>query len=251
MAELTEQIELTLVRECAATLVVSEAEREYLVRRAPAAAVFTVGNIHRQAPGLPGFSERSGLVFVGNFLHTPNVDGLLWFLDEVWPLVTEDIRRAGLDVVGHHVPDEIIRSAGPGVNVRGWVPDIEPLLRSARVSIAPLRYGAGIKGKIGEAWSFGLPAVGTTIAMEAMLEPDSPAYLVGDTPVEFARQLERAYRDESLWRNASEAGLHLIEERASPALAAEQLRIVLEVAARADRRDRSRVCRPWRHADRS
>jgi O-antigen biosynthesis protein len=241
MAELTEEIEMTLVRECAATLVVSEAEREYLLGRAPAAAVFTVGNIHHRAPDLPGFSERSGLLFVGNFLHTPNVDGLLWFLDHVWPLVAEDIRRAGLDVVGHHVPEEIIRSAGPGVYVRGWVPDIEPLLRSARVSIAPLRYGAGIKGKIGEAWSFGLPAVGTTIAMEAMLEPDSSAYLVGDTPVDFARQLERVYRDESIWRNASEAGLHLIEERASPALAAEQLRIVLEVAGRADRRDRSRL----------
>jgi GT2 family glycosyltransferase len=240
-AKLTEAIEMSLVRDCAATLVVSETEREYLLSRAPAAAVFTVGNIHHPALGLPGFSQRSGLLFVGNFLHTPNVDGLLWFLDEVWPLLAEDIRAVGLDVVGHYPPEDIFRSAGAGVTIRGWVPDIEPLLRSARVSIAPLRYGAGVKGKIGEAWSFGLPVVGTTIAMEAMLDPESPAYLVGDTPVEFVRLLERTYRDESTWKHASEAGLRLVEERSSAALAAEQLRIVLEVAARADRRDRSRV----------
>ena len=240
-AHLTEATEMGLLRECTATLVVSEVEREYLLSRAHSAAVFTVGNIHRPARGLPGFSERSGLVFVGNFLHTPNVDGLLWFLDEVWPLLAEDIRAVGLDVVGHYPPKEVLRSAGTGVTIRGWVPDIEPLLRSARVSIAPLRYGAGVKGKVSEAWAFGLPVVGTAIAMEAMLDPESPAYLVGDTPVEFVRQLERTYRDESTWRPASEAGLRLVEERSCPALAAATLKRVLDVAARADGRDRSMV----------
>jgi GT2 family glycosyltransferase len=240
-ARLTEAVEMGLVRDCAATLVVSEAERDYLLRRAPRAAVFTVGNIHRPAQGLPGFAERSGIIFVGSFLHTPNVDGLIWFLDEVWPLLPEDIREAGFEVVGQAAPEEVIRRTGREVHARGWVPDIEPLLRSARISVAPLRYGAGVKGKVGEAWSFGLPVVGTTIAMEAMIEPHNPAHLVGDTPLEFARQLEWSYRDESTWRAASEAGLRLTEERSSPALAAATLKLVLDVAARADRRDRSRM----------
>lgn len=240
-AQATEVTELDLVRDCAATLVVSEAEREYLLSRAPRAAVFTVGNIHRPAQGLPGFAERSGLVFVGSFLHTPNVDGLIWFLDEVWPLLPEDITGAGFEVVGQAAPEDVLRRMGREVHARGWVPDIEPLLRSARISVAPLRYGAGVKGKVGEAWSFGLPVVGTTIAMEAMTEPHNPAHLVGDTPLEFARQLEWSYRDESTWRAASEAGLRLTEERSSPALAAATLKMVLDVAARADRRDRSRM----------
>jgi glycosyltransferase involved in cell wall biosynthesis len=124
------------------------------------------------------------------------------------------------------------------VIIRGWVPDLEPLLRSARLSIAPLRYGAGVKGKVGEAWSFGLPVVGTTIGLEGMIEPGNPAYLAGDTPAEFVCEIERTYRDESTWTRASEAGLRLIEERSSPALAAETLRNVLDVAARADGRDR-------------
>ena len=237
-AKLTEATEMRLVRECAATLVVSDTERQYLHAREPGASVFTVGNIHRPAQGLPGFSERAGLLFVGNFLHLPNVDGLLWFLDEIWPLLHEDIRAVGLEVVGHHPPEAVFRSAATGVIIRGWVPDIEPLLRSARLSIAPLRYGAGVKGKVGEAWSFGLPVVATTIGLEGMIEPGNPACLAGDTPAEFVRAIERTYRDESTWTRASEAGLRLIEERSSPALAAETLRKVLDVVARADGRDR-------------
>lgn len=224
----TEAIELDLVRRCAATLVVSDNERRYLEERVTSAAVFTVGNVHHRVLDVRGPESRGGLIFVGSFLHTPNVDGIRWFLDDVWNLLPPDIQAAGLDVVGQAPPVDLIETSPPGVRFLGWVPDITPLLARARVSIAPLRFGAGVKGKVGEAWSHGLPVVGTTIAMDSMVEPGSPAHLVGDSPTEFARTVELVYRDEPMWRTASAAGREIVADRLSADLATKTLGHVLE-----------------------
>lgn len=226
-ARRTEEVELALVRRCAATLVVSETERTYLLERLPGAPVVTLSNIHHPTTDVTPFRSRRGLLFVGSFLHDPNTDGVAWFLRDVWHLIAPSIREDGLEIVGQEPSRELIEAAAPGAIFLGWVPDITRQLRNARVSIAPLRFGAGIKGKVGEAWSYGLPVVGTTTAMDGMVEPESPAHLVADSPTDFARLIEHVYGDEQLWQAASDAGRALVAERLAPGRAADTLREVL------------------------
>lgn len=230
-ARWTKTVEFRLVQRCAATIVVSETERQYLAERIPNARVFTVGNIHSLGRPGPPFARRKGLLFVGTFLHEPNRDGIEWFVTSVWPLIADDIREDGLVVIGDDPPDALKNAAPPHVVFRGWVRDIEPDLERARLSIAPLRFGAGVKGKVGEAWSYGLPVVGTPVALEGMAETGNAACLAADRPAEFARMIERVYRDEDEWLAASRAGRALVEERFAPELASETLRALLEQVA--------------------
>jgi len=238
-AKLTEARELGVVRRCAATLAVSEGEREYLQRRLPTAHVYTVGNIHRLSSDVAPYRERGGFLFIGTFLHPPNTDGVVWFLDQVWPRVRPDIREAGLDVIGQDPPPKIRHAAKDGtVTIHGWVRDVEPFLAKARISVAPLRYGAGVKGKVGEAWSHGLPVVGTTIAFEGTVDKASPAWLAADDPSAFAKLLEHVYSSEEVWQAASRAGQEFVARSLSGDLARTRLGEVLaDVAKAAPSRD--------------
>lgn len=226
-ARRTRTAELDLVRRSTATVVVSESERRYLSEVVPDGAVFTVGNIHRPATYIPGFDARSGLVFVGSFLHSPNADGIRWFLREIWPLLDPAVRGAGLQILGQEPPEDLTSTSAHGVVVHGWVPDIAPFLLRARVAIAPLRFGAGIKGKIGEAWAHGLPVVGTTIALDSMVEPDDRAYVVADDPPGFARLIERLHGSPDAWSEASLAGREAVQSRLSPERAGQALQDLL------------------------
>src|SRR5205814_10715677 len=111
------------------------------------------------------FADSQHLPFIGNLAHRPNSDGVLYFLREVYPLVRAALPQIELDIIGDN-PAEIAAYASPDVRVRGYVPDVEPFWQARRVFVAPLRYGAGVKGKIGEALAHGLPVVTTTVGAE-------------------------------------------------------------------------------------
>ena len=131
--------------------------------------VDVLSNLHRVAGPGADFDARHHLVFVGGFRHPPNVDAVLWFAREVFPRIREVRPTLEFHCVGGDVPHEIERLADiPGVRIHGPVPDLQPLLAGARVSIAPLRYGAGVKGKVNQAMAHGLPVVATTAAVEGM-----------------------------------------------------------------------------------
>lgn len=113
--------------------------------------------------------RRRGLLFVGGFRHMPNLDGLLWFMEQAWPALREARPDLTLTVVGSHMPEEVAALAQvPGVSCLGRVDNLEPLYAGHRLAIAPLRYGAGLKGKVIEAMAAGLPCVGTEIAYEGV-----------------------------------------------------------------------------------
>jgi glycosyltransferase involved in cell wall biosynthesis len=121
-------------------------------------------------------------------------------------------------IAGSNCPDSFRRfdRRSEGIRVVGFVEDHRSLLASHRVGIAPLRYGAGIKGKIGEYFSCGLPCVTTAIGAEGMeLEPESNV-LVGDCPQGFAESVARVYRDPALWERLSQGGIDYVRRRCSP-----------------------------------
>ena len=203
----TREQELALIRAADATLVVSAVERDLLAIDAPGADVRVLSNLHREAAPGPAWSQRNGLLFVGGFRHPPNVDAVLWFARHVFPRIRAARPSLEFHCVGGDVPNEIAQLADiPGVRIHGHVRDLQPLLESTRVSIAPLRYGAGVKGKVNQAMAHGLPVVATTCAVEGMHLRDGEDVLVADDADAFADAVLRLHDDGALWARLAANG---------------------------------------------
>ncbi|KGM54685.1 glycosyl transferase [Lysobacter daejeonensis GH1-9] len=206
-AERTRRSELDLINRSDVTLVVSEAERALLAEEAPQARVEVLSNLHElKDPGLP-FDQRKDVVFVGGFRHPPNVDAVQWFADEVWPRLHAAEPDMVFHCIGDDVPPGIQALAGrPGIRVHGHVPDIEPYMAGARVAVAPLRFGAGVKGKVNLSMAHGQPVVATSCAVEGMHLQDGEDVLVANAPEDFVAAVLRAYRDPALWSRLASNG---------------------------------------------
>jgi GT2 family glycosyltransferase/glycosyltransferase involved in cell wall biosynthesis len=229
IANKTKVQELDVIAKADVTFVVSPFEQRMLANLMPNADVRLLSNIHDPQPNVHRFSERHGLLFVGGFRHPPNVDAVKWFLGEVWPLLKSGMPDVVVTIVGSRMPDSLLNLAGPRVDIRGFVQDITPLLQSARVSLAPLRYGAGIKGKINQAMAWGLPVVATNVAAEGMGMKDGREVLLADTPHAFAEAILRLYKDEILWNRLSKAGRENVRRHYSRATARLTLAKLLEM----------------------
>ena len=226
-AEATRARELDLIARSDVTLVVSEAERTLLATDAPDAKVEVLSNLHHLAgPGHP-FADRKDLVFVGGFRHPPNVDAVRWFVEEVFPRVRERLPELRFHCIGSHVVPEIeALAAHPGVLVHGHVPDIAPYMDGCRIGLAPLRYGAGVKGKVNLSMAHGQPVVATSCAVEGMhLEPGRDV-LVADDAQGFADAVVELYQDAALWNTLAQNGLRNVAEHFSLDAARETVRKV-------------------------
>jgi O-antigen biosynthesis protein len=166
----------------------------------------------------PGFLERAGFLFLGNFANAANRDGVEWMLREVWPLVHTLLPDATLSLAGSNFP------AGFGskyerVRPIGHVKDLEKLFAEHRVFVAPIRFGTGIKTKNLSALGFGLPLITTTIGAEGINLTHGGHALIADTPESFAASMIQAYTDKHLWRQlAREGRRHVSVEFGHPRL---------------------------------
>ena len=225
-SEVTRAKELHVIAQSDVTIVVSDFERNLLAEIAPRACVEIISNIHADTPDRSGSSARSGILFVGGFRHPPNIDAVTWYANEVLPFVRQALPDVVTTIVGSNMPDSLKQLAREGLEMCGYVPDTAPLLRSARVSIAPLRYGAGVKGKINEAMNYGVPVVATACAVEGMkLNPEEGA-LVADSAEAFATAIVRLHRDADLWQRLSLAGIANVDQHFSPEAALPSVRAV-------------------------
>ncbi|MFN9730905.1 MAG: glycosyltransferase family 4 protein, partial [Pseudomonadota bacterium] len=209
------EAEQRLVRECDVTLVVSPVEQELLAREAPGARIEVLSNVHEVNGLRAPFESRRDLWFVGGFQHPPNVDAVRWFLAEVWPRAESALPGARFHVVGSRMPDELRALADARVEVHGFVEDLGRFLDGCRLSVAPLRYGAGVKGKVNMAMAHGQPVVATPMAVEGMHVVAGEDVLVESDPAAFADAIVRAYSDEALWQRLSRNGLANVERHFS------------------------------------
>ncbi len=162
------------------------------------------------------FSERFGILFVGSFRHPPNRDGLKWLCEQVLPRLDRRLRQANpLTVVGHGVDRELQDWIGriSGVNLVGWAPSLEPYLENCRISVVPLRFGAGTKRKLIQSAMAGLPAVSTGVGVEGLELRDGIEVLVADTAQEFADGIESLLEDQRLWEILSRRARRTILRR--------------------------------------
>src|SRR5262249_5522780 len=130
--------------------------------------VFVVPNVHEVRAADRSFAPSSGLLFIGNYHHPPNLDAVRWLRAEVMPVVWRSLPDVTLTLLGSNPPPEISGLAGDNVTVTGYVRDVEPYFLKSRIFVAPLRYGAGMKGKIGHALEYALPVVTTPIGAEGV-----------------------------------------------------------------------------------
>lgn len=223
----TRSEELALITAVDRTWVVSPVEKALLAEALPAATIDIVSNIHRvRGPG-PGMTGRHGLLFVGGFRHPPNVDAALWLAHDILPQIRAKRPDIGLSLVGSDAPPEILALDGrDGIRVHGHVPDLEPLLDAHRYSVAPLRYGAGVKGKVNTALAHGLPVLATPCAVEGMGLTHGSDVLVAEGAEAFAEAVIAAYDDAALWQRLAEGGLANTEREFSPERARQALRSV-------------------------
>lgn len=224
--------ELALIAKADVTLVVSPVEQQILRELAPMSRVMRVSTIHEPVMEVPAWQTRRGLVFLGGFQHPPNVDAMLWYAREVLPHLRRLLPGVKTYVIGSRVGASIQGLAADDFAVLGYVPDIAPYLRGCRVSISPLRYGAGVKGKINTAMSYGMPVVATTSSIEGMYLSDGVDVLVADDPQAFAAAVARVYEDRALWERLSAGGLVNIARHFSRVVARDALTSLFALAPR-------------------
>lgn len=229
----TKAEELDLFRKVDHLVVISEQEKRFVAAElGSAVSVSTFTCLYSKCRDtFAPFEARNGVIFIGVFGHRPNVDAVLWFAENVWPLVRREEPDMVFHVVGNYAPPEILALHGKdGIIIEGFVEDLDPLLSSVRVAVAPLRYGAGIKGKIGTTMGAGVPNVCTGIATEGMGIEDGNQALVADSSEGLAAAVVRLHRDAELWDRLSQAGLALVRERYSEQAGTVQFRQVLREA---------------------
>lgn len=189
-------------------LYLSETEqREAETRLEPRGRGYVLPPVVESEPGPKGFAQRSGVVFIGGFGHPPNTDAVLWFVSEVMPLLRAAGAGISFHVVGSNPPQEVIDLAGPDVEIHGYLADLEPFLGDRRLAVAPLRYGAGVKGKMLTAMAAGLPIVATTIAAEGLALRHGITFLKGDDAGALAAAVLELYGSQTLWEEVREAAL--------------------------------------------
>ncbi len=199
--------ELALARAADLTYVVSDDEAAILAREVPSDKLAIVPLINPTRRSGIKYSDRWGILFVGGFQHPPNLDGILFFLEEVLPFVRAKIPELEVHIVGSRTPPALLARQEKHVQIHGFVPDLDSLLDRVRLSIAPLRFGAGVKGKINQSMACGVPVVATQIAVEGMHLATEVNCLVADDPQGFAAQVCRLHSDPELWARLSEASI--------------------------------------------
>ena len=212
--------ELAAIYRCDLSIIISEVERMLLIThfQIPMHLLYTLGFLRTLAashtPELPSYTQRHGFVFIGNFMHAPNKDAVNWIKEKIWPLIRQRLKNAALHVLGAgmkngdlqlHRPDE-------GFYVLGRADDAVEAISQARVLLAPLRFGAGLKGKCVDAMQAGTPSVTSSIGAEGFIESGAEwCGFVADEPETIASHAIQLHENEVLWIEKQRRGFELFK----------------------------------------
>ena len=202
-----EELEYDLIDQADETWVVSSVEQKLLREARPDKSIEIVSTIAEVPGSKTPFALRRDWLFIGGFQHRPNIDAVLFFVKDIYPLVSEHLRGAKFYIIGDKAPPEVAALATGTIIVAGLQTDVRPFFDSVKLSVAPLRFGAGVKGKINQSMAFGVPVVATSLAVEGMALQNGNDILVADEPEDFARAMIELYESEDLWNRISENGI--------------------------------------------
>ena len=156
----------------------------------------------------PSYGQRQGFISIGNFRHPPNWDSVLWLKQQIWPLIRKQLPKAEIHICGAYPPPKAteLHDEKTGFIVKGWVDDAAKAMQSARVCLAPLRFGAGMKGKLAEAMLCATPSVTTNIGVEGMQTQLPWAGEIANDAVSIANAAVNLYQSSEAWQHTSELG---------------------------------------------
>ncbi len=218
------QREFNLAKMSDAMIVVSPYEKELMLQEDPSLTVYHLPHIHPVGPvSKNGFSGRRDIMFIGGFVHPPNEDAVCWFANDVLPRVIGEIPDVKFYVIGSYPTKKVKSLASENIVVTGYVPDVSPYFYSTRVCVAPLRYGAGVKGKIIHSMTYGLPVVTTTVGAEGLGLENGKNVLVADGPEEFAERVINVYKNRDTWNRISKSSHAWVQANFTPDVAKKKL----------------------------
>jgi len=209
------EIELGVIAQSDCSVVLSSYE-ETLVRQELPDARLSRSSLIMDCPGpqVPPEALRD-ICVIGGFRHQPNGMAVHFFIRDIWPLIWPRLPGVRFRIMGSHPPPDILALACQDVLVDGFVPDLATSLARCRVSVVPLLYGAGVKGKIGSSLSFGVPCVSTPIGVEGMNIGSGEGVEVAEDPADFAEKVVRLYSDPAHWKRMSAGGMRFVDREFS------------------------------------
>ncbi len=208
-ADVMRERELSYIEKADATIILSSVEEEVLLDLGvPAEKLWLVPLIRPHSERLVEYDTTEDMLFIGGYKHPPNVDAVDWMMEKIWPHIETALPGVNLRICGSSMPERFQAYASDSVIIQGFVPDLDTLLSKTRLTLAPLRFGAGLKGKVASSIGVGVPVVGTSIAFEGMAEEGlAEVILKEDDPKAFAELAVKAYMDQEIWTGISYAGV--------------------------------------------
>ncbi|MGJ8593485.1 MAG: glycosyltransferase family 4 protein [Aquaticitalea sp.] len=164
---------------------------------------------------LPKFKDREHFIVIGNFLHAPNYDALLFLKDKIWPLIRKKLPKVELQIYGAYATEKVnqLHTEKEGFMIKGFVADVNEVMQQSKVCLAPLRFGAGLKGKLIDAMSNGTPCMMTTLAAEGMFGSFDPNGFIDDDHKHFATKAIELYKDKIFWNGMQKNGFLVLDAR--------------------------------------
>ena len=202
--KVSKQDELFLVEACDATIVVSEVEAQIIGQSIADANIAVIPLFGDVVNRVNSYEKRLNIGFIGGYQHPPNVDAVKYFVADIWPLVRSRIKDCKFIIAGSNVSDEVNGLASKSVEIRGFVPTVGEFLEDVRVMVAPLRYGAGIKGKIVSGLCHGVPQVVSHEASEGMGLEHNRDLMIAQSAEQFADLIIKLYNDQELWEKMAD-----------------------------------------------
>jgi GT2 family glycosyltransferase len=221
--------ELAAWRDADIVLYPSEEEREVVSGMVPGKAVLSIPAFYFDGrPPAIESAGRNGLLFVGSFRHSPNVDGLRWLLTAIWPVVQRLVPGVPISIVGSDLPDDLAALSSDEIRIVGYLSDVDlaRLYRDSRVALAPLRIGAGVKGKVVESLWYGLPVATTTIGVQGLAGAE-PFLTPCDEPGELAARIATLLTDDDEWLRSAHGGQSFVHDHFSVPAVVSKLRDVM------------------------
>lgn len=204
------------------SLIISEAEMERLKNQFKVDASllmylpFMIDEISiKNTSKYPSFGARQHFITIGNFLHPPNYNAVLYLKEMIWPLIRKQLPKAEMHVYGAYASQKVLQlhHKKEGFLIKGFAEDVNKVMQQSKICLAPIRFGAGLKGKLIDAMQNGTPCITTSIGAEGMFGTLKPNGFVADSPQEFANKAIRLYQDELLWKEKQQNGFKIINKR--------------------------------------
>ena len=218
----TAKREIASIYRCDLSLIISEAEMDILNNHFKVDEQllcylpFLLNEITlEEQENLPNFEDRNHFITIGNFLHEPNYNAVLYLKESIWPIIRNQLPQAEMHVYGAYVSQKVnqLNNSKEGFLIKGFAEDVNLVMKQAKVCLAPIRFGAGLKGKLIDAMQNGTPCVTTSIGAEGMYGDYYPNGFVEDDAQEFADKAVELFRNKLLWEAKQQNGFKAINKR--------------------------------------